>query len=65
MEISHVHKILVGISDDRRPLGRPTRESEDNIKMNVKKIGYGCKNWLAVAQDWGFFVNTVMAVLVP
>jgi hypothetical protein len=54
MEISHVHKILVGISDDRRPLGRPTRESEDNIKKYVKKIEYGCKNWLTVAQDWGF-----------
>jgi len=32
-------KVLVGISDGKRPLGRPTRRWEDNITINLQKVG--------------------------
>ena len=36
-----VHRVLVGKSDGKRPLGRPRRRWEDNIKMNLREIGGG------------------------
>ena len=37
-----VHKILVGKPEGKRPLGRPRRRWEDNIKMNLQEVGRGC-----------------------
>jgi hypothetical protein len=58
---------LSGRSEGKRPLGRPRRRWGDNIKMDLKEIGYDGANWIQLAQDrvrWQDFVNTVMDLLV-
>jgi hypothetical protein len=45
-EVRGAYKILVGRSEGRRPLGRPRRRWEDNIKMNLREIGFGDVNWI-------------------
>jgi hypothetical protein len=53
---------LVGKSEGRRPLGRPSRRWEDNIKMYLKAIVWE-DDWIDLSQDrdkWWDFVNTVM-----
>jgi len=41
----------MGKSEGKRPLGRPKRGWEDNIKMDVKEIGCGGTDWIGLAQD--------------
>jgi hypothetical protein len=63
-----VYRILVGRSEDRRPLGRPRSRWENNIKMDLREIGIDGANWIHLAQDrvqWRAFVNTVMNLRVP
>jgi hypothetical protein len=63
-----VYKVLVGRPEGKRPLGRPTRRWEDNIKMHLREIGIDGANWIQLAQDavqWRAFVNTVMNLRVP
>jgi hypothetical protein len=58
-----VYRVLVGMSEEKRPLGRPRRGWEDNIKMDLREIGIDGANWIRLAQDrvwWRVFVNTVM-----
>jgi hypothetical protein len=46
-----VHRVLVGKPEGKRPLGRPRRRWEDNIKMDIQEVG-GCHGvWLVLAQD--------------
>jgi hypothetical protein len=55
--------ILVGNPEGRRPLGRPRRRWEDNIKMDLREIRFGDVDWINLAQDrdrWRALVNTVM-----
>jgi hypothetical protein len=62
------YNILVGRPEGRRPLGRPRRRWEDNIKMDLRKIGFGDVDWIHLAQDkdrWRALVNTVMNLRVP
>jgi hypothetical protein len=52
----------------RRPQGRPRRRWEDNIKMDLRDIGFGDVDWIHCAQDrdrWRALVNTVMNLRVP
>jgi hypothetical protein len=59
---------LVGRPDDKRPLGRPRRRWEDNIKMNLREIGIDGANCIQLAQDrvqWRTFLNMVMNLRVP
>ena len=63
-----MHKILVGKPEGKRPLGRPRRRWEDNIKMDLQEVGTGCGNWMELAQDrdsWWALVSTVMKFRVP
>jgi hypothetical protein len=63
-----VYRILVGRPEGKRPLGRPRRRWEDNIKMDLRKIGIDGANWIQLAQDrvqWRACVNTVMNLWVP
>ena len=63
-----VHKVLVGKPEGKRPLGRPRRRWEDNIKMDIKEVGYGSMDWIDLAEDrhrWGALVNAVMNLRVP
>jgi hypothetical protein len=58
---------LVGRPEGKRPLGRPRRRWEDNIKMDLREIGIDGVNWIRLAQDrvqWRAFVNTMMNFLV-
>jgi hypothetical protein len=58
-----VYRVLVGRPERKRPLGRPRRRWEDNIKMDLREIGIDEANWIQLVQDrvhWRTFVNTVM-----
>jgi hypothetical protein len=60
--------IVVGRPEVRRPLVRPRRRWEDNIKMDLREIGFGDVDWIYLAQDrgrWRSLVNTVMNLWVP
>jgi hypothetical protein len=63
-----VCRVLVGRPEGKRPLRRPRRRWEDNIKMDLKAKGIDGTNWIRLAQDrvrWRAFVNTVMNLRVP
>jgi hypothetical protein len=54
--------------EGRRPLGRPRRRWEDNIKMDIREVGWEDMNWIELAQDrdtWRALVNAVMNLRVP
>jgi len=62
-----VHRVLVGKYEGKRPLGRPRRSWEDNIKMDLREVGGG-GDWMELAQDrdsWRELVNKVMNFQVP
>ena len=62
------YEVLVGRSEGKRPLGRPRRKWEDNIKMDLQKVGLEGKDWIDLAQDrdsWRALVNTVMNFRAP
>ena len=63
-----VHRVLVGKPEGKRPLGRPRRRWEDNIKMDLQEVEGGCGEWMELAQDrdrWRALVSTVMTLRVP
>jgi hypothetical protein len=54
--------------EERRPLGRPRRRWEDNIKMDLREVGWGSMDWTNLSQDrdrWRTLVNAVMNLRVP
>jgi hypothetical protein len=62
------YRVLVRRPEGKRPLGRPRRRWEDNIKMDIREIGIDRANWIRLAQDmvqWRAFVNTIMNLRVP
>jgi hypothetical protein len=46
-----VYRVLVGRPDGKRQLGRPGSSWDDNIKMDVRKIGIDGANWIQLSQD--------------
>jgi len=63
-----VYRVLVGKPGGKRPLGRPRRRWEGNIKMGLQEVGCGDRDWIGLAQDrdrWWTLVNTVMNLRVP
>jgi hypothetical protein len=67
-EVRGAYNILVGRPEGRRPLGRPRRRWEDNIKIDLREIGFGDVDWIYLAQyrdRWRALVNTVMNLRVP
>ena len=58
----------MGKPEGKRPLGRPRRRWEDNIKMDLQKVECGGVDWIELAQDrdsWLELVNAVMNLPVP
>jgi hypothetical protein len=58
-----VYRVLVGRPEGKRPLERPSRRWEDNIKMDLREIGIDGANWIQLPQNrvqWRAFMNTVM-----
>jgi hypothetical protein len=67
-EVRGTYNILVGRPGGRRPLGRPRHRWEDNIKMDLREIGFGDVDWINLSQDryrWRALVNMVMNLWVP
>ena len=57
----------MGKPEGERPLRRPRRRWEDNIKMDLQEVGCGGMDWMELAQDkdsWWTLVNAVMNLLV-
>jgi hypothetical protein len=64
----NAYGIMVGKSEGKRPLGRPRRKWEDNIKMDLREVASEGMDWMHLAQDrdqWRSVVNTVMNLRVP
>jgi hypothetical protein len=62
-DMRNAYRILIGKPEGKRPLGRPRRRWEDNIKMDLRDMGINGANGIRLTQDgvhWRGFVNTVM-----
>jgi hypothetical protein len=67
-EKRNAYRILAGKPEGKRPLGRPRHRWEDNIRMDLREIGWGGMDWIDLAQDrdqWRALVKTVMNLRVP
>ena len=63
-----VYRVLVGKPEGKRPLGKPRRRWDDNIKMDLEEVGRVCGDWMELAEDrdrWRALVSTVMNFGVP
>jgi len=63
-----VHRVLVGKPEGKKPMRRPRRRWEYNIKMDLQEVGRGWGDWMELAQDrdrWRELVSTVMNFRVP
>ena len=59
-----VQRVLVGKPEGKRPLGRPRRRWEDNMKMDFQEVGGGRGDWMELAR-WLALVGTVRNFRVP
>ena len=62
-----LYRVLVGIREGKRPLGRSRRRWEDNITIYLQVVGCGFMDWIELAQDkdrWRALVNAVMKLRV-
>ncbi|KAJ4439467.1 hypothetical protein ANN_07591 [Periplaneta americana] len=62
-EPRNAYGVLVGRSEGKRPLGRPRRRWEDNIKMDLREVGYEDRDWINLAQNrnqWQAYVRGAM-----
>jgi transcription termination factor 2 len=67
-EKRNAYRILLGKAEGKRPLGRLRRRWVDNIKMDLREIGWDGMDWIDLTQDrdqWRALVNTVMNLQVP
>jgi hypothetical protein len=63
-----VYRVLVGKPEGKRPMGRPRRRWEENIKMDRQEVGGSCGDWIELARDrdgWHALVGAVRKLRVP
>jgi hypothetical protein len=63
-----VYRVLVGKPEGKRPLGRPRRRWEDNIRMDLQEVVCGREDWIELAQvrdRWRALVSAVRKRRVP
>jgi len=63
-----IFRVLVGKPEGKKPLGRPRRRWEDDIKMDLQEVKCGVVDWIELAQGrdrWRALVNAVMNLRVP
>jgi hypothetical protein len=64
----NAHKILVGCPEEKLPLGRSGRGWEDNVKMDLRELGFEGVDWILLDQgrdQWRAVVSTVINPRVP
>ncbi|KAJ4436519.1 hypothetical protein ANN_16550 [Periplaneta americana] len=67
-ESRNAYRVLVGRPEGKRPSGRPRRRWEDNIKMDLREVGYDARDWINLAQDrdqWRAYVRAAMNLRYP
>jgi hypothetical protein len=67
-EKRNAYTILVGKPQGKRPLGRPKRMLVNNIKMDLREMGWDGIKWINLAEDrdqWSALVNTVVILQAP
>jgi hypothetical protein len=67
-EKRNAYRMLVEKPEGKRPLGRPRRRWVNNIKMDLRELGWDIVHWMDMAQDrdqWRALVNTVLNFRVP
>jgi hypothetical protein len=67
-EKMNAYRLLVKNPEGRRQFGRPRQRWVDNIKMDLGEIGWGCVEWIYLAQNrynWGAVVHAVINLRVP
>ena len=67
-QFRNAYKVLVGKPEGKRPLGRPRRRWEDNIKMDLREVGCDRGDWIDLAEDsdqWRAYIRAVMNLRVP
>jgi hypothetical protein len=67
-EVRGVYRVLVEKPEGKRPLGRPRHRWENNIKMDLQRVGCVGIDWIDLAKDmdtWRVIVNAVMNFRVP
>jgi hypothetical protein len=58
-----VYRVMVGKPEGKRPLGKPRRRVEENIRIDLQRVGCGGMDWTGLARDrdsWRTLVNEVM-----
>jgi hypothetical protein len=64
----NTYRLLVGNPEGKRPLGSPRCRRVDNIRMDLREVGWGDVDWIGLAQDmnrWRALVNSVLNLRVP
>ena len=67
-QFRNAYRGLVGKPEGNRPLGRPRRRWEDNIKMDLREVGCDSGEWIELSEDrdqWRAYVRAVMNLRVP